>query len=114
VITDLGAALDALLSARGAPPDRRARIGRAAQAWLAAQPDDLPVIAGWIDAGEDSILLDVFAQVLPLGTGGRRGTVGVGPNRFNLGTLLPAVAGHAALLRRRAQGASGSCRRPPA
>ncbi len=102
---DLCAAIDALLSDRGAPPDRRARIGRAAQAWLAAQPDDLPVIAGWIDAGEDSILLDVFAQVLPLGTGGRRGTVGVGPNRFNLGTLLPAVAGHAALLRRRAQGA---------
>ena len=30
-----------------------------------------------------SLLLDSFYQVLPFGTGGRRGPVGVGPNRMN-------------------------------
>ncbi|MBL8614251.1 MAG: phospho-sugar mutase [Deltaproteobacteria bacterium] len=98
------AALDALLQDRGAPPARRAALGAAVQAWLSAHPTDLPVVAGWVEAGEDNVLLDAFAQLLPLGTGGRRGAVGVGPNRFNLGTLLPAVAGHAALLRQRARG----------
>lgn len=46
------------------------------------------------------LLLDSFYQVLPFGTGGRRGQVGIGPNRFNPWTLSAAVQGHAAWLRR--------------
>src|SRR5205814_5419371 len=33
-------------------------------------------------------------QVLPFGTGGRRGAVGIGPNRMNLWTLGASVQGH--------------------
>ena len=33
--------------------------------------------------GRWDLLLDSFYQVLPFGTGGRRGPVGVGPNRYN-------------------------------
>ena len=46
------------------------------------------------------LLLDSFYQVLPFGTGGRRGPVGIGPNRFNPWTLASSVQGHAAWLRR--------------
>jgi phosphoglucomutase len=45
-------------------------------------------------------LLDAFYQVLPFGTGGRRGPVGIGPNRFNPWTLGASVQGHAAYLRK--------------
>src|SRR5262245_13072675 len=39
-------------------------------------------------------LLDRFYQILPSGTGGRRGAVGVGPTRMNLWTLAASVQGH--------------------
>src|SRR5436853_25209 len=45
-----------------------------------------------------SILLDSFYQVLPFGTGGRRGAVGIGPNRMNLWTLGASVQGHCEFL----------------
>jgi phosphomannomutase len=38
--------------------------------------------------------------VLPFGTGGRRGPVGIGTNRFNPFTLASSVQGHAEFLRR--------------
>ncbi len=46
-------------------------------------------------------LLDRFYQVLPFGTGGRRGAVGIGPNRFNPWTLATSVQGHCEYLRER-------------
>src|SRR5271165_1104928 len=36
-------------------------------------------------------LLDRFYQIMPFGTGGRRGAVGIGPNRMNLWTLGASV-----------------------
>ena len=48
-----------------------------------------------------SLLLDSFYRVLPFGTGGRRGPVGIGPNRFNPWTLASSVQGHVAYLRER-------------
>ncbi|MGQ4809342.1 Phosphoglucosamine mutase [Candidatus Entotheonellaceae bacterium PAL068K] len=48
-----------------------------------------------------SLLLDSFFQVLPFGTSGRRGPVGVGTNRFNFWTLASSVQGHIAYLRAR-------------
>ncbi|HLW64425.1 MAG TPA: phospho-sugar mutase [Gemmataceae bacterium] len=49
-------------------------------------------------------LLDRFYQVLPFGTGGRRGPVGIGPNRMNQWTLGASVQGHCEYLRERFPG----------
>src|SRR5580765_4112235 len=49
-------------------------------------------------------LLDQFYQVLPFGTGGRRGAVGIGPNRMNLWTLGASVQGHCEYLREKLPG----------
>jgi phosphoglucomutase/phosphomannomutase len=51
-------------------------------------------------------LLDRFYQILPFGTGGRRGAVGVGPNRMNLWTLGASVQGHCEYLKERFPGVS--------
>jgi phosphoglucomutase len=44
-------------------------------------------------------LLDRFYQILPFGTGGRRGAVGIGPNRMNAWTLRASVQGHCVYLK---------------
>src|SRR6266498_2730037 len=49
-------------------------------------------------------LLDRFYQILPFGTGGRRGPVGIGPNRMNLWTLTASVQGHCEFLREKFPG----------
>src|SRR5215813_10573985 len=49
-------------------------------------------------------LLDRFYQILPFGTGGRRGAVGIGPNRMNLWTLGASVQGHREYLKERFPG----------
>jgi phosphoglucomutase len=54
--------------------------------------------------GAWSVLLDSFYQVMPFGTGGRRGAVGIGPNRMNLWTLGASVQGHCEYLRQRFPG----------
>lgn len=54
-----------------------------------------------IEAERWATLLDSFSRTLPFGTGGRRGRVGVGPNRFNGWTLGTSVEGHARWLRQR-------------
>lgn len=46
-------------------------------------------------------LIDRFYQILPFGTGGRRGPVGIGPNRMNPWTLGASVQGHAEYLKQR-------------
>lgn len=43
-------------------------------------------------------LLDSFYQVIPFGTGGRRGEVGVGPNRINPWTVKASCQGHSQFL----------------
>lgn len=45
------------------------------------------------DAGARAELGDAFAQPLPIGTGGRRGTCGVGPNRVNQVVLRETAQG---------------------
>ena len=49
-------------------------------------------------------LIDRFYQILPFGTGGRRGAVGIGPNRMNLWTLGASVQGHCEYLKERFPG----------
>lgn len=58
-----------------------------------------------IDTACWPLLLDSFYRVLPFGTGGRRGPVGIGPNRFNPWTLASSVQGHVAYLQERHPGA---------
>ncbi|MEZ4236707.1 MAG: phospho-sugar mutase [Myxococcota bacterium] len=58
-----------------------------------------PAIRALIDAGHLEELVDAFRQVLPFGTGGRRGAVGVGPNRMNPATVASSVQGHVDWLR---------------
>ena len=61
----------------------------------------------WLCAsGAWSVLLDSFYQVMPFGTGGRRGAVGIGPNRMNPWTLGASVQGHSEYLRQRFPGVS--------
>jgi phosphoglucomutase/phosphomannomutase len=43
-------------------------------------------------------LLDSFYQVIPFGTGGRRGLVGIGPNRINTWTVQASAQGHSQYL----------------
>ena len=60
-----------------------------------------PQLAWLIETRQWAGLLDRFYQILPFGTGGRRGAVGVGPNRMNLWTLSASVQGHCEFLRER-------------
>jgi phosphoglucomutase/phosphomannomutase len=76
------------------------------QTWL-THPDFTaykPQIEWLIQQAKWSVLLDSFYQVLPFGTGGRRGAVGIGPNRMNLWTLGASVQGHCEYLKQRFPG----------
>jgi phosphoglucomutase len=44
------------------------------------------------------LLLDSFYQIIPFGTGGRRGPVGIGTNRINPWTIEATAQGHASYL----------------
>ena len=71
--------------------------------WL-TEPDFAdyrPQLAWLIQMGQWAGLLDRFCQILPFGTGGRRGAVGVGPNRMNLWTLAASLQGHCEYLKER-------------
>lgn len=59
----------------------------------------------WLIANRNwSVLLDSFYQILPFGTGGRRGAVGIGPNRMNSWTLGASVQGHCEFLKEKFPG----------
>jgi phosphoglucomutase/phosphomannomutase len=76
--------------------------------WL-TEPDFAayrPQLAWLIETQQWPGLLDRFYQILPFGTGGRRGAVGVGPNRMNLWTLAASVQGHCEYLKERFPGVS--------
>jgi phosphoglucomutase/phosphomannomutase len=63
-----------------------------------------PQLAWLIEQRQWAGLLDCFYQILPFGTGGRRGAVGIGPNRMNLWTLAASVQGHCQYLAERFPG----------
>jgi phosphoglucomutase len=68
--------------------------------WLTddAFKDYVPQIAYLIKKEKWNFLLDSFYQVIPFGTGGRRGLVGVGPNRINTWTIQASAQGHSQYL----------------
>ena len=51
--------------------------------------------------GNVALLFDAFWQVLPFGTGGRRGRVGYGANRINQSTVAMTIQGHCNFLKAR-------------
>ena len=64
----------------------------------------MPQLEWLIQQKQFSGLVDRFYQILPFGTGGRRGPVGVGPNRMNLWTLGASVQGHCEYLKQKFPG----------
>ena len=58
----------------------------------------VPQITYLIESEKWNFLLDSFYQVIPFGTGGRRGLVGIGPNRINPWTIQASAQGHAQYL----------------
>ena len=62
-----------------------------------------PQMQWLIQSGDFPGLVDRFFQILPFGTGGRRGSVGIGPNRMNSWTLGASVQGHSNYLRQQFQ-----------
>jgi phosphoglucomutase/phosphomannomutase len=74
--------------------------------WL-TEPDFAayrPQLAWLIQSRQWAGLLERFYQILPFGTGGRRGPVGIGPNRMNAWTLGASVQGHSEYLKERFPG----------
>jgi phosphoglucomutase/phosphomannomutase len=68
--------------------------------WLADKSfkDYVPQIQYLIKNEKWDFLLDSFYQVIPFGTGGRRGLVGIGPNRINTWTIQASAQGHSQYL----------------
>jgi len=60
--------------------------------------DYVPQISYLIESKNWDFLLDSFYQIIPFGTGGRRGMVGIGPNRINIWTIQASAQGHAQYL----------------
>ena len=65
----------------------------------AGKDDYLPLLDWMVSEGRFDLLLDSFYQVMPFGTGGRRGPVGIGPNRINPYTIASSIQGHVEYLR---------------
>ena len=68
--------------------------------WLSDQmfADYVHQIQYLIENERWNFLLDAFYQVIPFGTGGRRGLVGIGPNRINTWTIQASAQGHSQYL----------------
>jgi len=83
------------------PEIRESALRRLAE-WLGADkfaglisPSDYrPLLERLIADGKWDFLVDSFYQTIPFGTGGRRGPVGIGPNRINPFTIASSVQGH--------------------
>lgn len=75
-------------------------------AWLAgAVPFTYPeILERHLEADAVDLLFDAFWQLLPFGTGGRRGRVGYGSNRINPTTIAVTVQGHCDYLKTIANG----------
>ncbi len=99
---DRAAALAAMSPLATRPADAVA-AAHAIERWLTDDRFEAyrPLLQGLVDLGRWDSLLDGFHRVLPFGTGGRRGAVGLGPNRINPWTLGTSVQGHVRFLRDR-------------
>lgn len=85
------------------PEEYRVRALEYLKQWLTEIEfrDYRPQLEWLIREGRWPGLLDRFYRILPFGTGGRRGPVGIGPNRMNPWTVTASVQGHCDYLRMR-------------
>ena len=80
------------------------KYAKAALKWLEVWLTDtnfkdyVPQIKYLIEKEKWNFLLDSFYQIIPFGTGGRRGLVGIGPNRINAWTIRSSAQGHSQYL----------------
>ena len=58
----------------------------------------VPQIKYLVDQKKWDVILDSFYQVMPFGTGGRRGRMGIGPNRINRWAIRSSAQGHSQYL----------------
>ncbi len=70
-------------------------------AGLVPRSDYTQILRWMVESHRFDLLVDSFYQVIPFGTGGRRGPVGIGPNRINPYTIGSSVQGHVEYLRMR-------------
>ncbi len=84
------------LSALAADPAHAEAAATAIHRWRTEPQFALyqPLLEALIERGAWDTLLDSFYRVLPFGTGGRRGPVGLGPNRMNPWTVGTSVQGN--------------------
>jgi len=90
-------------------PNGGAAAAAALEHWLSV---DQPFVSGtelrrFAERAPVAMLVDAFRCDIPFGTGGRRGRVGIGPNRINPRTLALTVAGHCEFLRKAGDGGAG-------
>ena len=91
----------------GDVPEAQAQaVLQGAAAWLEdpATESDRGQLRFLLESGRLDDLVDAFYQVIPFGTGGRRGAVGIGPNRINPQTVCSSVQGHCQYLEKRFPG----------
>jgi phosphoglucomutase/phosphomannomutase len=102
VSLDLSAARDAF-GRLAASPAQAASATAALESWLSGPEysDYQPLLRALLTAQAWDTLLDSFYRVLPFGTGGRRGPVGIGPNRMNPWSVGSSVQGNIAFLKER-------------
>lgn len=72
-------------------------------AGLVEPSDYVPALRWMVEEAQFDLLIDSFYQTIPFGTGGRRGPVGIGPNRINPYTIASSVQGHVEYLQERFQ-----------
>jgi phosphoglucomutase len=89
-------------------PNGGAAAAAGLRRWLAAdQPFvDAAELRRFAARAPVGLIVDSFRCDIPFGTGGRRGRVGIGPNRINPRTLALTVAGHCEFLRATARRSS--------
>ncbi|HEY0714462.1 MAG TPA: hypothetical protein VGF45_17390, partial [Polyangia bacterium] len=79
------------------------RAHRELERWLSGSiPFSHPeILEKHLDPARLPLIFDAFWQILPFGTGGRRGRVGYGANRINPATVALTIQGHCNFLKAR-------------
>jgi phosphoglucomutase len=101
--TDLVGQVEPGIAGLALPPSLHETVIRNIATWL-EDPRHLayrPQLHALITAKAWSFLADSFYRTIPFGTGGRRGPIGIGPNRMNHYTVGTSVQGHVNYLRSR-------------
>jgi phosphoglucomutase len=96
--------LDRRLEEIASQPSGGGAAAQTLRGWLGAAQPFVPraELIRFTEQAPVGLIVDSFRCDIPFGTGGRRGRVGIGPNRINPRTLALTVAGHCEFLRKTA------------